>query len=161
MHFFATLSQIRSVSLFLKILILPHPPCFTIISVLISRHLFSLPFTLRLTAFVMRVFCKAQQFDGVTIDENLICESVGWLIQNQRVDGALPEVHAVIHGEMVVRNATKFNRGIDENIPEEFDYCSTAVKRKKTKNKTTTTHTHTQKKTTTAKKKKKKNRKVL
>ena len=79
---------------------------------IIARHLFSLPFTLRLTAFVMRVFCKAQQFDGVNIDENLICESVGWLIQNQRADGALPEVHDVIHGKMVVRNATSFNRSL-------------------------------------------------
>ena len=62
---------------------------------------------LRLTAFVMRVFCKAQQFAGVNIDEKLVCESVKWLIENQRVgDGALPEVFAVIHGEMVVRKGT-------------------------------------------------------
>ena len=54
----------------------------------------------------MKVFCKAQQFSGVAIDENVVCESVSWLIQNQRVDGALPEVHAVIHREMVVRYAT-------------------------------------------------------
>ena len=36
------------------------------------------------------------------MDENLVCESVQWLIQNQRGDGALPEVHHVIHREMVV-----------------------------------------------------------
>ena len=54
----------------------------------------------------MRVFCKAQQFAGVNIDENLVCESVNWLMQNQRADGALPEVHAVGHREMVVRNTT-------------------------------------------------------
>ena len=61
---------------------------------------------LRLTAFVMRVFCHAQKFDGVNIDEKLVCDSVNWLIQNQRAaDGALPEVYAVIHSEMVVRNA--------------------------------------------------------
>ena len=54
----------------------------------------------------MRVFCKAQQFAGVNIDEGLVCESVGWLIENQRRDGALPEVFAVIHGEMVVRHGT-------------------------------------------------------
>lgn len=51
----------------------------------------------------MRVFCKANGFAGVNIDEILVCESVSWLIQNQRVDGALPEVNAVIHREMVVR----------------------------------------------------------
>ena len=62
---------------------------------------------LRLTSFVMRVFCKAQQFAGVNIDENLVCDSVGWLIGNQRADGALPEVNAVIHREMVVRNPIK------------------------------------------------------
>lgn len=54
-----------------------------------------------LTAFVMRVFCEAQQFDGVNIDEEMVCRSVGWLTNNQRGDGALPEVHAVIHREMV------------------------------------------------------------
>lgn len=58
---------------------------------------------IRLTAFVMRVFCKAQEFAGVNIDENVVCQSVGWLIQNQRADGALPEVNHVIHREMVVR----------------------------------------------------------
>ena len=53
---------------------------------------------------MLRVFCKAQQFVGVNIDENLVCDSVGWLIGNQRADGALPEVFSVIHREMVVRN---------------------------------------------------------
>lgn len=61
---------------------------------------------LRLTSFVMRVFCQAQQFAGVNIDEKLVCDSVGWLMGNQRGDGALPEVHAVIHREMVVRKPT-------------------------------------------------------
>ena len=60
----------------------------------------------RLTAFVMRVLCKAQTFNGVNIDERLVCDSVDWLIQNQRADGALPEINAVISREMVVRNAT-------------------------------------------------------
>ena len=50
----------------------------------------------------MKVFCKAKQF--IEIDDSSICESVDWLIQNQRVDGALPEAHMVIHTEMVVRN---------------------------------------------------------
>lgn len=50
----------------------------------------------------MRVFCRAKQFPGVNIDENLVCDSVTWLIQNQRGDGALHEVHQVIHKEMVV-----------------------------------------------------------
>ena len=54
----------------------------------------------------MRVFCKAQQFAGVNIDENLVCESVKWLIENQRGDGALPEVFAVMSRSMVVRNGT-------------------------------------------------------
>jgi len=54
----------------------------------------------------MRVFCHAQKFSGVNIDEEVICESVAWLIQNQRADGALPEVHAVLHKEMVVRDET-------------------------------------------------------
>ena len=60
-------------------------------------------FVLRLTAFVMRVFCKIQEFPGIDIDEKLLCDSVNWLIQNQRADGALPEINMVIHREMVVR----------------------------------------------------------
>lgn len=52
----------------------------------------------------MRVFCKAQQFAGVNIDEDLVCDSVGWLIGNQRAYGALPEVHAVGNKGMAVRN---------------------------------------------------------
>lgn len=63
----------------------------------------------------MRVFCKAQQFAGVNIDENVVCESVSWLIQNQREDGALPEVHNVIHREMVVSN-TSFNVSLDDKL---------------------------------------------
>lgn len=50
----------------------------------------------------MRVFCRAKQFSGVNIDENVVCESVAWLLQNQRGDGALPEVSRVGHTEMVV-----------------------------------------------------------
>lgn len=53
----------------------------------------------------MRVFCKIQEFPGIDIDEKLLCDSVNWLIQNQREDGALPEVNMVIHREMVVRYA--------------------------------------------------------
>lgn len=54
-----------------------------------------------LTAFVMRVFCKAQKFAGVNVDEKTVCRSVAWLINNQRADGALHEVNHVIHREMV------------------------------------------------------------
>ena len=63
----------------------------------------------------MRVFCQAQQFAGVNIDENLVCDSVGWLIANQREDGALPEAHAVAHREMVVRNPMNLSptKGLD------------------------------------------------
>ena len=50
----------------------------------------------------MRVFCEAQQFDGVNIDEEMVCQSVDWLVGNQRADGALPEVQMVYHREMVV-----------------------------------------------------------
>ena len=53
----------------------------------------------------MKVFCQAQQFAGVNIDEKVVCESVSWLIQNQRGDGALPEVSAVSHREMVVSSS--------------------------------------------------------
>jgi hypothetical protein len=58
----------------------------------------------RLTAFVLKVFCQASKFDGVQIDQNLLCQSVQWLVQNQRADGAFPEMHGVAHREMVVSN---------------------------------------------------------
>lgn len=72
----------------------------------LQSYLFTFLLILRLTAFVMRVFCKAQQFAEVNIDENLVCESVSWLLENQRGDGALPEVFGVIQGKMVVRKGT-------------------------------------------------------
>ena len=56
----------------------------------------------RLTAFVARVLCAAQQFDGVEIDQALICDSVSWLLENQRQDGAFPEVKDIIHKSMMV-----------------------------------------------------------
>ena len=62
----------------------------------------------------MRVFCKIQEFPGIDIDEKL-CDSVNWLVQNQRADGALPEVNMVIHREMVVRYA-HFPRGRDTGV---------------------------------------------
>ena len=77
----------------------------------------------------MRVFCQAQQFAGVNIDENLVCESMSWLIQNQRGDGALPEIHAVIHKEMVVRNATQTLITFTSNsyVEDDVDFCLLSV----------------------------------
>lgn len=54
-----------------------------------------------LTAFVARVLCAAQKFDGVEIDQALICDSVSWLLENQRQDGAFPEVKDIIHKSMM------------------------------------------------------------
>lgn len=57
----------------------------------------------RLTAFVARVFCAAQnEFDGIEIDENLVCDSVSWMLENQRQDGAFPEMKDIIHKSMMV-----------------------------------------------------------
>ncbi|XP_078346612.1 venom factor-like [Oculina patagonica] len=54
-----------------------------------------------LTAFASRVFCAAQKFDGIEIDEALVCDSVSWLLENQRQDGAFPEVKDIIHKSMM------------------------------------------------------------
>ncbi|RMX57629.1 hypothetical protein pdam_00015728 [Pocillopora damicornis] len=54
-----------------------------------------------LTAFVARVLCAAQKFDGVEIDQALICDSISWLLENQRQDGAFPEVKDIIHKSMM------------------------------------------------------------
>ena len=59
-------------------------------------------FVRRLTAFASRVFCAAQKFDGIEIDEALVCDSVSWLLENQRQDGAFPEVKDIIHKSMMV-----------------------------------------------------------
>ena len=86
----------------------------------------------------MRVFCKIQEFPGIDIDEKLLCDSVNWLIQNQRADGALPEVNMVIHRKMVVRyahipgeeGATGVNfcwvctAGLSESLPHYSLFCS-------------------------------------
>ena len=92
----------------------------------------SLVYFLRLTAFVMRVFCQAQKFAGVNIDQDLVCTSVGWLVANQRADGALPEVNAVIHREMVVRNQTLTYQGRDlceiRRFLEKLHKCSSIRK---------------------------------
>ena len=56
----------------------------------------------RLTAFASRVFCAAQGFDGIEIDEALLCDSVSWILENQRQDGAFPEVKDIIHKSMMV-----------------------------------------------------------
>ena len=56
----------------------------------------------RLTSFVIKVFCAAQAFDGIKIDEHLMCDSVSWLVENQRQDGAFPEVKNIIHTSMMV-----------------------------------------------------------
>lgn len=56
----------------------------------------------RLTAFAARVFCAAQNFDGIEIDDSLVCDSVSWILENQRQDGAFPELKDVIHKSMMV-----------------------------------------------------------
>lgn len=57
----------------------------------------------RLTAFAARVFCAAQnEFVGIAIDENLVCDSVSWMLENQRQDGAFPEMKDIIHKSMMV-----------------------------------------------------------
>lgn len=57
----------------------------------------------RLTAFAARVFCAAQnEFGGIAIDENLVCDSVSWMLENQRQDGAFPEMKDIIHKSMMV-----------------------------------------------------------
>ena len=48
------------------------------------------------------MFCSAQDFDGIEIDEALVCDSVSWLLENQRQDGAFPEVKDIIHKSMMV-----------------------------------------------------------
>ena len=48
------------------------------------------------------MFCAAQGFDGIEIDEALVCDSVSWLLENQRQDGAFPEVKDIIHKSMMV-----------------------------------------------------------
>ena len=49
------------------------------------------------------MFCAAQnEFDGIAIDENLVCDSVSWMLENQRQDGAFPEMKDIIHKSMMV-----------------------------------------------------------
>ncbi|XP_031570486.1 A.superbus venom factor 1-like [Actinia tenebrosa] len=54
-----------------------------------------------LTAFVVKVFCAARKFDGIAIDDDLVCDSIKWLLSNQRLDGAFPEVHDLVHKSLL------------------------------------------------------------
>ncbi|XP_068695726.1 LOW QUALITY PROTEIN: venom factor-like [Montipora foliosa] len=54
-----------------------------------------------LTAFAARVFCAADKFDGIAMDETLVCDSVSWILENQRRDGAFPEMKDIIHKSMM------------------------------------------------------------
>ncbi|KAK9981652.1 hypothetical protein ABG768_001176 [Culter alburnus] len=60
----------------------------------------SRPSSTWLTAYVAKVFAIANNL--VTIDENVICSALKWLVlQKQLPDGSFKEDTAVIHGEMV------------------------------------------------------------
>ena len=67
------------------------------------------PKQLRLTAFAARVFCAADKFDGIAMDETLVCDSVSWILENQRRDGAFPEIKDIIHKSMMVRYLSLVN----------------------------------------------------
>jgi hypothetical protein len=45
----------------------------------------------RLTAFVVKVFCEANQMKGVSISKKDLCHSANWVIGKQRSDGAFIE----------------------------------------------------------------------
>ncbi len=70
----------------------------------------------RLTAFIMKIFCQVQNFAGVNIDEKLICESVGWLYQNQRGDGAFPEVGRPYFSRRVTVRIVTYFTNSDVNL---------------------------------------------
>ena len=61
----------------------------------------------------MKVFCATQKFSGIELDEVLICDSVAWLVENQRQDGAFPEMKNVIHTSMMVGENGTTNRWTD------------------------------------------------
>ena len=48
------------------------------------------------------MFCAAGKFDGIEVDEALVCDSVSWILENQRLDGAFPEIKDIIHKSMMV-----------------------------------------------------------
>ena len=59
-------------------------------------------FLFRLTAFVNKVFCQAREFIKDHIDENIVCQSAQFLLNQQSDDGKFVEKQAVIHREMTV-----------------------------------------------------------
>lgn len=57
------------------------------------------PSSVWLTAFVLKVFCQASEFEHV--DSHLTKSAMTWLFQKQRLDGSFIEDYPVIHQEMV------------------------------------------------------------
>lgn len=51
-----------------------------------------------LTAFVMKIFCQANEM--VNIDENVMCSGLKWLMDNQQADGSFIDHHPVVHWDM-------------------------------------------------------------
>ncbi|XP_035221977.1 complement C3-like, partial [Stegodyphus dumicola] len=52
-----------------------------------------------LTAFVMKVFCQANEL--IHIDENVLCSGIKWLIDDQQPDGSYIESHPMYHLDMM------------------------------------------------------------
>ena len=68
----------------------------------LTKLLHSLLSSLRLTAYVAKVFAMANGL--VAVEKDKICDAVKFLILNaQQPDGLFREVGKVSHGEMIVR----------------------------------------------------------
>ncbi|XP_014670910.1 PREDICTED: C3 and PZP-like alpha-2-macroglobulin domain-containing protein 8 [Priapulus caudatus] len=52
-----------------------------------------------LTAFVLKVFCQAEEF--IYVDKKVTCVAMSWIIQQQKASGAFDENYKIWHKEMM------------------------------------------------------------
>ena len=56
----------------------------------------------RLTAFVVKTFCKAKSTSLIDIDQRLVCESVNWIAGRQAEDGSFADDNCLHHKGLAV-----------------------------------------------------------
>ena len=60
-------------------------------------------FSVRLTSFVVKSYCKAKTTKLISVDEDQICESVEWIVKQQDKSGQFTDDGCLHNKAMMVR----------------------------------------------------------